>query len=315
MTSRIDELCERLRRDDDEGIYGVLLEHFEPETSAFVHRWRTGVRLEAEALSDALRDELLGLANGFQRRWREHAFGRLREEVPDRPVVICEGDSWVAHPFIDDIADHLVAGYDGFTVLGVGAAADRLERMDATPEYPGLATSHGACAVLLSAGGNDLLEAFPRFLRRHAPGSDPARLLTEAIDESMTALMATMRTFLGRAGGSVPVLVHGYDYLCARDEPGKGGTLGRFFDDCGIMDRAERHAVLHLIVDRYNVVLEAAARALPSVHYVDVRGTVSHGDSACDGWHDDIHPTSDGFARIAERIGQALLELLPGRKT
>jgi lysophospholipase L1-like esterase len=313
MTSRIEELCERLRRDDDESIYEVLLEHFEPEAAArpFLHRWRAGLRLEADAMSTAMRDELIGLANGFQRRWREHVFGRLRDEVPDRPIVVCEGDSWVAHPFIDDIADHLMGSYDAFHVLGVGAAADLLARMDSTPEYPSLVTAHAASAVLLSAGGNDLLDVFPRFLRRHVPGTDPQRLLTEAIDAEMATLMATMRTFLGRAGGSVPVLVHGYDYLCARDRPGKGGTLGRFFDDTAIMDRAERHAVLHLIVDRYNEHLERTAAAIEGVHYVDLRGTVSHGDAACDGWHDDIHPTSDGFARIAARIGQALLEHLP----
>lgn len=316
MTSGIEALCERLRHDDDEGIFEVLLEHFEPEAAAarpFLHRWRAGLRLEAEAMSQAVREELLGLANGFQRRWREHTFGRRRDEVPDRPVIVCEGDSWVAHPFIDDIADHLIGSYDAFHVLGVGAAADLLARMDATPEYPSLVTAHAASAVLLSAGGNDLLEVFPRFLRRHVPGTDPQRLLTEAIDSEMATLMATMRTFLGRAGGSVPVLVHGYDYLCSHGSPGKGGTLGRFFDDSAIMDRAERHAVLHLIVDRYNEHLERTAAAIEGVHYVDLRGTVSHGDAACDGWADDIHPTSDGFARIAERIASALIAHVPGQ--
>ena len=42
------------------------------------------------------------------------------------------------------------------------------------------------------------------------------------------------------------------------------------------------------------------------VTYADVRGLVPNDAE----WHDDIHPTADGFGRITERIADALLERL-----
>jgi hypothetical protein len=87
---------------------------------------------------------------------------------------------------------------------------------------------------------------------------------------------------------------------------GKGGHLGPFFDTAGIDDPAERSAVLWAIVDRYNEHLRAATDDMRWVTYADLRGVVV--DEA--EWHDDIHPTADGFGRITERIADALLERL-----
>ena len=68
MTSRIDVLCERLRRDDDEGIYGLLLEHFEAEAAdrPFLHRWRAGLGLDTEAMSKAALRSVRRTRTGFQ---------------------------------------------------------------------------------------------------------------------------------------------------------------------------------------------------------------------------------------------------------
>jgi lysophospholipase L1-like esterase len=312
MTIRESELRERLSVDDDEGIFAALVEHFEPvfENTPFLHRWRARAGLvvddDGRPMTDALGHRLMDLANSAQRAWRLHRFLRLRDEAPHLPVVVCEGDSWVAHPLIDDITDHLLDDERyPLLALGVGAAADVLGRISSALEHEQAIATHGAKALLLSGGGNDLMRVFPRFLHRWTPGHEPLRLLTEAVDTEIHALMGTLRSMLARLEDRVPVVVHGYDHLRVR-ALGKGGQLAPFFDTAGIDEPAERCAVLWGIVDRYNEHLRAATDDMRWVTYVDVRGVVV--DDA--EWHDDIHPTADGFGRITERIADALLERL-----
>lgn len=305
------ELRERLSTDDDEALFAALVEHFEPdfERTPFLHRWRlrAGVVVEDDGRprrTEPLEQRLLDMANYAQRAWRRRRFLRMREESPHLPVVVCEGDSWVAHPLIEDITDHLLddEGYP-LLALGVGAAADLLGRMSTALEHEQAIADYGAVALLLSGGGNDLMGVFPRFLNRWTPGHEPGRLLTDAVDGEILGLMGTMRTMLARMEGRVPVVVHGYDHLRVR-ALGKGGQLGPFFDAAGIDDPDERTAVLWAVVDRYNLHLRATTDDMRWVTYVDVRGTVVSDKE----WHDDIHPTSDGFGWITKPIAHALLE-------
>jgi hypothetical protein len=313
MTIHERELRERLSLDDDEGIFAALVEHFEPdfEGTPFLHRWRPRAGLvvanDGRPASAAVEERLVGLANYAQRAWRLHRFLRLRDEAPHLPVVVCEGDSWVAHPLIDDITDHLLDDERyPLLALGVGAAADLLGRMSSAREHEQAIVDYGAKALLLSGGGNDLMSVFPRFLQRWSPGREPLRLLTDAVDTEIHTLMGTMRGMLARLEDRVPVVVHGYDRLRVR-ALGKGGQLGPFFDTAGIDDPVERTAVLWAIVDRYNEHLRAATDDMRWVTYTDVRGVVVNDAE----WHDDIHPTDDGFGRITEHIADALLERLP----
>jgi lysophospholipase L1-like esterase len=312
MKVRESELRERLRGADDEDVYAALVQHFEPsfEDMPFVHRWCPRPELEVEVddptAEGTLGERLVALANYAQRSWRLHRFRRRRDETPELPVVVCEGDSWVAHPFITDITDHLLDDERyPLHALGVGAAADLLGHMDHARDHEQAIVQYGAAALVVSGGGNDLMDAFPHFLRPWIPGSDPERLLTAAVDTRMQALMGTMRQILTRMEGSVPVVVHGYDYLRVR-QSGEGGRLGPSFDHAGIADHRERTAVLWAVVDRYNAHLRDTTRDMPWVTYVDLRGTVIDDEE----WHDDIHPNDDGFGRLAERIAEAVLERL-----
>ena len=120
MTIRESDLRQRLHSDDDDEIVAALHEHFEavPDARPLTCRWRLrpGVHVEPDE-ADADQDEswfeelgqrILGWANGAQRLLRARRFDRLRQAHPHWPVVVAEGDSWVAHPLVDDITDHLL---------------------------------------------------------------------------------------------------------------------------------------------------------------------------------------------------------------
>lgn len=306
------ELREPLLGDDDEAREAALNEHFEPVPgpTPFMLRWSPradGTGHDPASMTTELRERVLGWANEAQRMWRSRRFERKRAENPDWPVVVCEGDSWVAHPTIADITDHLLDD-DRYPVsaLGVGAAADLLGNMEVARDHERAVEQHHAAALVLSGGGNDLALAFHAYLRSWMPGTDPERLLTPAVDESMDALMVTMKRLLVRARKrmpGLPIIVHGYDYLRAGVK-GAGTELARWFDRVGVVELDERRAVLRAIVDRYNLHLRDVVACVEGVSYVDVRGVVT--DDA--EWHDEIHPTGDGFGQITERIAEVLLE-------
>lgn len=320
-----EDLFARLGLDDDESVYDTIAEHFELTAAggSFAPRWALRGEVAEAIPAEGDRSTLLRLANGFQRMFRDRRFTRRQAERPGLPVVVVEGDSWVAHPLIDDITDHLVAEHgDALHVHGVGAAGDRLDAIAQSVDYRLAIAQGSAAALVLSGGGNDLLDAFPGFLRPHVPGDDPGRLLAPAVEAAMQQVMQSMRTILSKATALVPVVVvHGYDHLCVRERPSHGGRLGEHFDRARIMDPVERHAVLRLIVDRYNAVLQATVDGVDAqasalghpgrVSYVSLRCTVAHDpEGACRLWSDDIHPTGDGFRGPADRIAAALYDRL-----
>ena len=152
MTIRESELRERLTSHDDGVIEAALHEHFEPipHATSLTYRWglRSGVSIEPDDARpddarpdndpwfEGLKQRVIDLANAAQRVLRARRFQRQRKENPHWPVVVAEGDSWVAHPLVDDIADHLLDDERfGYAVLGVGAADDLLRTIEVERDH------------------------------------------------------------------------------------------------------------------------------------------------------------------------------------
>jgi len=320
-------VCEKDLRDtltcgEDHEVESALHRHFEAVSQSEPLGYAWSLRADVEvrpapptliegAPPESLGKRLLRLANQAQRMLRLRRFERMREEYPHWPVVVAEGDSWVAHPLVSDIADHLLDD-DRFplAVLGVGAADDRLGAMEAARDHERAVAEHQARALIVSGGGNDLLVSFVDFLRLWHPGQGPLRLIdAPRVDDTMRRLMGSMRSLLTRARERMPegpILVHGYDYLRVRAR-GQGSFLGPLFDQAAIDADDERQAVLRAIVDRYNDHLRWVAEAVPGVVYLDLRTQVPDGE-----WYDEIHPSDEGFSRLGVAFGECLSERLVG---
>ena len=312
------ELRRLLTGDDDDAARSTLDRWFRPEprySAPFFFDWVPLPDLdvvigdeEGGGVYEAAARRLIDLANAADAALRIRRFAQRRRQHPERPVVVCEGDSWIAHPFIHDIGDHLFDDpRSSFVVRNCGAAGDRLTAMAAAREHEAVLRETNAVAMVLSGGGNDLLVQFREFLRAWTPGDDPARLVTEALERRLTELMLTMRQVLhgvrSRHPG-LPIVVHGYDYLQVA-APERGLYLSPYFDSSHIEDGGERQATLNYVVDRFNHHLRDATLDVEGVSYVDVRGRVGSNE-----WYDEIHPYDDGFARVAEAIGEVLRDRL-----
>ena len=184
-------------------------------------------------------------------------------------------------------------------------------------------------AILLSAGGNDLKNVFASVFRSVADGqiSVGDALTPACYDAQLQPIMQSIRQLIALRDNaassknrSCPVLLHGYDYFQPRPcgarvfagtRLGPGPWLYPAMKQAGLND-GQMAAAARAVVDSLNEALKRIDS--PNVHVVDTRGTLSLAPAGSTvpsaDWEDEIHPSSDGFAKLARRWEDVLIPLL-----
>ncbi len=270
------------------------------------------------------------------------AFLLAGEEPPDAlvsrtaGVLVAEGDSWFDYPLHDVLK--ALDDEHGYSVESVSHAGDAIEQMayengqldDFTRRIEKvLAAGAAPKAILLSGGGNDLAGTEFGMLLNHSQSA--ARGLNESvvkgvIDERIrsayvTILNAITAVCKSQAGHAVPILLHGYDYPV----PDGRGFLGGWgllpgpwmepgFRQKGFDQLSERIAIAKALIDRLNAMIKGVAALAPFAHvrYVDLRKTLSNdttNNQYKDSWANEMHPTPDGFVKVADRFAKVLRSL------
>jgi hypothetical protein len=115
-----------------------------------------------------------------------------------------------------------------------------------------------------------------------------------------------------------PTFIHGYDYGVPDGRGFGGGFLGGFgplpgpwlapsYERKGIEPMGEGRRLTADLLDRYNEMLRGLTErpGFEHVRYVDLRRTLQSRDHT-DDWANELHPTRDGFTRIAARLDAAM---------
>lgn len=184
-------------------------------------------------------------------------------------------------------------------------------------------------AILLSAGGNDLKNTFADLFATQALANEGFRSPFQSMDLDRLAAPASYGEFFGdvirnigrfvdlrdSAGNAgtraAPIFVHGYDYfqprpataqIFAGSRVGAGPWLHPAMKAAGLADAQMREAA-DAVVDELNRQLQAVIAGLPNVHVIDQRGLLAPAAPNSCGpnadWMDEIHPTKEGFTRLA----------------
>lgn len=181
-------------------------------------------------------------------------------------------------------------------------------------------------AVLLSGGGNDLIDAAlatDGILRR--PAGVPVTV-DDCIDATNLAVFETyvranmtavveLRDAPGSPNRGIPIFMHTYDYPTARPAPARlfdltglsGPWLHRAYTAHGIPENLWIALTDHLI-DRLATLLTSLN--LPNLHVIDTRNTLtraapgSTGDSG--DWLNEIHANRVGRRKIADKLAAAI---------
>ena len=242
-------------------------------------------------------------ANRIARMRRLLKFEHMLAGTYNGPIIVSEGDSWFQFPILlDDTIDHL---YDhSFAIRSLDAAGDTLENMLAEHEYIDAIEETGASIFLLSAGGNDALGGgnLRDHLRDFDPALSPAAHLLPSFDGLLDRTLAMYERVLREVEAlpGVVTICHGYDYAI----PNAGKWLGKPMISRGIADPALQRAISKQMIDAFNDRLRLlVVRFGERVVHVDARGAVG---ATLDEWHDELHPTDEGYGRVARRFVDAI---------
>jgi lysophospholipase L1-like esterase len=154
-------------------------------------------------------------------------------------------------------------------------------------------------ALVISAGGNDVKGGAMNLLGSAllSPGGfrpeDVQRYVADAFTQPYRDLVALVAEKSQRMSRHVPIVVQGYD------SPRVSARVARFAEQLGGGSRTLVDSVGTAFIDAFDAVLsDLAAEHRGTVYLADLRGTLT---SASD-WADEIHPSAQGFARLAAKI-------------
>lgn len=252
---------------------------------------------------------LMNTANAWCNHLRRLAY-RRKVAAPggDKLIrVMAEGDSWFQYPIkLHDTIDHLMDRPD-VAVRCFSAAGDVLSNMVARPQFIDAILSERPHYFLISGGGNDLVDGqgLRDLLHPFDPNLQPADYRNDAYQDfkaRLARLYKDLFAMVHREDPKLRIICHGYSYAIPNSD--RGPWLGRPMEDLGITDRAIQFAIMKVIVNDINATISSTANSAASgpVSYVDVRAIVP-----ADGWHDEFHPTSHWFGKIATELGKLIV--------
>jgi hypothetical protein len=251
-------------------------------------------------------------------------------------LLFAEGDSWFNFPLGFDIVRELtLCGYAVKSIADPGhtlkfMATSQPQKAEFVAEIDALA-KRGTVpkAILLSGGGNDFVDHFACFLNDYDPVLPTLRPeeVDKFLEQHLRVLFIEWLTFVTSScikafepAEPIPILVHGYAYVVPDGRPALivGPWLKPEFAAKGYPSRVQNTRTMETLINDFNGMLSGLLQERPwnHVHYVDLRSTLSNDLTKCDGvrkykhdWNDELHPTSDGFSRVAKEFVRAIDQL------
>lgn len=229
-------------------------------------------------------------------------------------VIICEGDSWFNHPFLEDIPEWL-ARYFGYSVLQSTFPGKLLSQSVGRNDFLapfGDDRKPQIKALLLSGGGNDLISwklndqgVSAIFQQAGSRGKADDFVDHKALEAALGAMEKLLRVVPGKlakvGAGKLPVLLHGYDLIHPHQydpSPLKGTWINKQFDVLKA-DASIRDEIIAIVQRKWMERYQTVCSDLKWV-FVDLEGCVAGS------WYDEIHPHSGGFYRAAQRYVKLL---------
>jgi hypothetical protein len=285
--------------------------------------------------TDALRVQgamAMNWANAASRARRQAGFNLRKLTGSSLPVVVAEGDSWFQFPIVlDDVVDQL---NDSYLIWCLSAAGDTLANMVfAEPEYgDGLAQKGPPKVLLFSGAGNDIVgevdgvSVLASVVKRFDPALRPQDYIdTDGFRGRLAFVEDAYRTLFeqvdSRFEGRVKVLCHGYDRAIPHGAPGDprnpfwaaaDGWIAAPLRSRGIHDHGLQRRIVALMIDALNDLLKRLCGgnnpggAFPRAYHADLRGTLPKPSD----WADELHPTNEGFAKVARKLAPLLQQLV-----
>lgn len=244
--------------------------------------------------------------------------------------LLAQGDSWFDFPlpvFIgSDVLVHLRSLPNGPAILSLahrGEAAEDLLGVHKLNRFvkalENQAQNGVFDAILFSGGGNDLVgDQFRIWLRNardvqedpdHGLNEERVEAALQLIRAAYEDLIIARNKVASEQGTRIPIFAHSYDFAI----PSNVGVcnvepwLWPGLNDRGWSAETGEKIVRNLLT-RFSALLDIISNNDPEFIHVKTQGSLMRTD-----WSDELHPTPEGFAKIAVEFSRALAERFPGR--
>jgi hypothetical protein len=252
--------------------------------------------------------------------------GRATVAQTGQPLqIFAEGDSWFDYPvpfFGGGIIKRLEA-LVGVPILNLAKAGDEVRFMMGVEERILLAEqlTNGCPAggpwdvLLFSGGGNDVVDnpmalwikdfdsALPAASQIHQARFDAVLSLVRAGYEDLITMRDTLSP-------TTHLMFHAYDFAIpdGRGICHLGPWLKPTFDLRGFPTRNAAFEVVKVMLKQFAALVQSLVR--PDVTFINAQDTLNPSPNS---WHNELHPTKDGFKRFAKIFHRQLKAEFPGR--
>lgn len=273
--------------------------------------------------------------------WGNVASGE-NDADPNNPLfdtrILAEGDSWFSLGSMPTSNLLFNLKFNGFAiVVNCARPGDTIRNMGRISGNPNLKKAmsrrfgYAWDAILLSGGGNDVIDDIETIIRRFSRRrSDPAEYCNlDQLDKTLESVkkgyrrIIELRDMAGSSCRDKPVITHTYDWMTPRNAPARffpAKILGPWI--CTALKKArvpesEWNAISDFVVNSLRETIKGlagGANSLPSFHVVDTQDSITPaalGDTGVSGdWMNEIHPSVEGYRKIAARISTRVRKLL-----
>jgi hypothetical protein len=241
--------------------------------------------------------------------------------------VFAEGDSWFDYPvpfFGGGIIPRLEQKL-GVPILNLAKAGDEVrymlgvrERMLLIRQFTRGCPAGGPWdAMLFSGGGNDVVDnPLALWIKDYNPALPPAALIHQGrLDAALALVRAAYEDLIGLRDSLSPntrLFFHAYDFAIpdGRGICHLGPWLKPTFDLRGFPTQSSAFAVTKILLEQFAAMLRSLEVAHARVTFIDSQGTLVPRTGS---WHNELHPSKDGFKAFATLWHDSLKKAFPTR--
>jgi hypothetical protein len=253
--------------------------------------------------------------------------GRAPKTTRTPLQVFAEGDSWFEYPvpffgggIIRRLEDKL-----GVPILNLAKAGDEVRYMLGVTERKilieqftrGCPAGGPWDALLFSGGGNDIVDnPMALWIRDYNPTLRPSALIHQArLDAALALVRAGYEDLIALRDALSPrtrLFFHGYDFVIpdGRGICHLGPWLKPTFDLRGFPTQSSRFEVTKVLLQQFAAILQLLESGHDGVTFINGQGTLAPQTSS---WHNELHPSRNGFNTFAALFHQVLKAAFPNR--
>ncbi len=232
---------------------------------------------------------------------------RLALTAKRQRTILAEGDSWFKYPlenggiisFLQNLLDIEIClahpGDEVRNMMGVSQRKELIKRLSDTRVHFDI--------LLFSGGGNDLVgDQFCIWLNEYKEGNIAVQIIDQnRLDAVLSLLEAGYRDLIAIRDAVSPdtkLFFHGYDF------PDPNGVKACFVGpwlkpslEFRCVPKALRYDVVKIMLEKFGQMLQRLSAVHANVFYIPTQNSLQPTEQW---WANEIHPSPEGFRRLAE---------------